>query len=200
MASTSAAGSGTAGASSSSTGATLRPPSDRVRGNHPRQSSGVFTAFTAKQIQGFKEAFSLIDQDSDGLITRADIEGMLGHLGQPTGKAQQDRLMASAQLRDGAEGNETINFTQFLTMFGEHLAELDEASDLIEAFECFDERDDGVIETGEMRYWLSEVGDRMSDKEIDRLLSGPFLDRSGKHFDYKAFVEAVKMTEPAEVS
>ncbi|KAK0567053.1 hypothetical protein OC861_002924 [Tilletia horrida] len=184
----------------SSSGATLRPPSQRIRGNHPRQSSGVFTAFTAKQIQGFKEAFSLIDQDSDGLITRADLEGMLVNLGQPGGKADQDRLMASAQLRDGADGGETINFTQFLTMFGEHLAELDEAQDLIEAFECFDEKDEGTIEVGEMRYWLSEVGDRMTDKEIDRLLSGPFLDRSGKNFDYKAFVEAVKMTEPAEVS
>ncbi|KAE8224739.1 hypothetical protein CF319_g2405 [Tilletia indica] len=200
MADSQATGSNAA-AGSSSSASHLRPPQpDRIRGNHPRQSSGVFNAFTAKQIQGFKEAFSLIDQDADGLITRADLDGMMGSLGQPQGKTQQDRLMGSAQLRDGAEGMETINFTQFLTMFGEHLAELDEAHDLIEAFECFDERDDGVIETGEMRYWLSEVGDRMSDKEIDRLLSGPFLDRSGKHFDYKAFVEAVKMTEPAEVS
>ncbi|KAK0559895.1 hypothetical protein OC844_004097 [Tilletia horrida] len=194
-----------ASSSSSSSASHLRPPQEArtggIRGNHPRQSSGVFTAFTAKQIQGFKEAFSLIDQDADGLITRADLEGMLGNLGlgqaSPGGigegsgsgsgsSAGVERLMKAAPLRDGGEGTETINFTQFLTMFGEHLAELDEAHDLIEAFECFDERDEGVIETGEMRYWLSEVGDRMTDKEIDRLLSGPFLDRSGKHFDYKA--------------
>jgi myosin regulatory light chain 12 len=43
------------------------------------------------------------------------------------------------------------------------------------------------------------VGDKMSDAEIDRLLSGPFMDKAGKTFDYKAFVEAVKMSEPAEV-
>ncbi|KAK0537769.1 hypothetical protein OC834_000688 [Tilletia horrida] len=177
-----------ASSSSSSSASHLRPPQEArtggIRGNHPRQSSGVFTAFTAKQIQGFKEAFSLIDQDADGLITRADLEGMLGNLGlgqAPPGgsgigegsgsgsgngsSAGVERLMKAAPLRDGGEGTETINFTQFLTMFGEHLAELDEAHDLIEAFECFDERDEGVIETGEMRYWLSEVGDRMTDKE-----------------------------------
>ncbi|KAK0519269.1 hypothetical protein OC835_007580, partial [Tilletia horrida] len=134
-----------ASSSSSSSASHLRPPQARtggIRGNHPRQSSGVFTAFTAKQIQGFKEAFSLIDQDADGLITRADLEGMLGNLGlgqaSPGGSgigegsgsgsgsgssAGVERLMKAAPLRDGGEGTETINFTQFLTMFGEHLAE-----------------------------------------------------------------------------
>lgn len=77
--------------------------------------------------------------------------------------------------------------------------QLDEASDLVSAFECFDEKDDGKIDAAELRYWLSEVGDRMTDAEIDRLLSGPFMDRGGRTFDYKAFVEAVKMSEPAEL-
>lgn len=78
------------------------------------------------------------------------------------------------------------------------------------AFECFDERDEGKIDAGELRYWLGEVGDRMQDEEvsaaalcnrtkcplthpclpacqqIDRLLSGPFMDRGGRNFDYKA--------------
>lgn len=85
--------------------------------------------------------------------------------------------------------------------------QLDEAPDLLAAFECFDERDEGTIDAGELRYWLGEVGDRMSDDEvrrearqaqagrrgqtadcrqIDRLLSGPFMDRGGRKFDYKA--------------
>lgn len=34
------------------------------------------------------------------------------------------------------------------------------------AFECFDERDEGKIDAGELRYWLSEVGDRMKDEEV----------------------------------
>ena len=37
------------------------------------------------------------------------------------------------------------------------------------------------------------------NQQIDRLLSGPFMDRAGKKFNYKAFVEAVKMSEPAEL-
>ncbi|EPQ26812.1 uncharacterized protein PFL1_05790 [Pseudozyma flocculosa PF-1] len=174
-----------------------------LKGNHPRQSSssGVYNTFSPKQIQGFKEAFNMIDQDGDGLISRADLAGMLQNLGQEPKPSTLDAHFASAGSSSSSSGSAsaTINFTQFLTMFGEHLAELDEASTLVDAFECFDERDQGVIDAGEIRYWLSEVGDRMTEQEIDRLLSGPFTDRSGKNFDYKAFVEAIKMSEPAEL-
>ncbi|PWN97699.1 EF-hand [Tilletiopsis washingtonensis] len=166
---------------------------------HPRQSSGVYNTFSAKQIHGFREAFSMLDADGDGAISRADLAALLANLGVPDARADVERLVAAATMKDGAPGAERINFTQFLTMFGEHLSELDEAPDLLAAFECFDERDEGTIDAGELRYWLGEVGDRMSDDEIDRLLSGPFMDRGGRKFDYKAFVEAVKMSEPASL-
>lgn len=66
----------------------------------------------------------------------------------------------------GANGSPSVNFTQFLTMFGEHLSELDEAFELSEAFASFDEKDDGVLDAAELRYWLKEVGDRMTDAEV----------------------------------
>lgn len=66
----------------------------------------------------------------------------------------------------GANGAPSVNFTQFLTMFGEHLSELDEAFELSEAFASFDEKDDGVLDAAELRYWLKEVGDRMTDAEV----------------------------------
>ena len=164
-------------------------------GNHPRQSSSaLYTAFSPKQIQGFKEAFNMIDTDSDGLITQADIATMLGNLGVDSSPAA-----LQSYFKNGNSANAGVNFTQFLTMFGEHLAELDDQTVLMEAFECFDEKDVGKIDAQELRFWLSQVGDKMTDKEIDRLLSGPFMDKSGKMFDYKAFVEAVKMSEPAEI-
>ncbi|EST09405.1 EF-hand domain protein [Kalmanozyma brasiliensis GHG001] len=178
------------GGASSSTSSSL----GRKMGNHPRQSSSaLYTAFSPKQIQGFKEAFNMIDTDSDGLISHADVAAMLSNLGTDASPSS-----VSAYFRPGSSSG-GVNFTQFLTMFGEHLAELDDQSVLMEAFECFDEKDVGRIEAQELRFWLSQVGDKMSDREIDRLLSGPFMDKSGKYFDYKAFTEAVKMSEPAEI-
>ncbi|SNX81994.1 related to Myosin regulatory light chain 2-A, smooth muscle isoform [Melanopsichium pennsylvanicum] len=168
--------------------------SPRKMGNHPRQSSSaLYTSFSPKQISGFKEAFNMIDTDSDGLITQSDLATMLNNLGVDSSPSTLAAYFKSSSNSAG------LNFTQFLTMFGEHLAELDDERVLMDAFECFDEKDEGKINADELRFWLSQVGDKMTDKEIDRLLSGPFMDKSAKLFDYKAFVEAVKMSEPAEL-
>lgn len=59
-----------------------------------------------------------------------------------------------------------VNFTMFLTMMGEHLLELDPEADMLEAFACFDENDEGKVKVEEMRKWLSEVGDRMDSQEV----------------------------------
>lgn len=62
-----------------------------------------------------------------------------------------------------------VNFTMFLTMMGEHLFEFDTEAELIEAFECFDENDTGVVKCDEMQQWLSEVGERMDQSEVRSL-------------------------------
>jgi len=85
-----------------------------------------------------------------------------------------------------------VNFTMFLTMMGEHLFEFDAESDLIEAFECFDEDDSGVVKGEDVRKWLKDVGERMSDDEIDRLLKGPFTDRQG-NFNYREWVKVLRL-------
>lgn len=48
--------------------------------------------------------------------------------------------------------------------------QMDESADLVAAFECFDERDEGKIDAAELRYWLSEVGDRMKPEEVSSLV------------------------------
>ena len=66
-----------------------------------------------------------------------------------------------------------ITFPMFLTMMGEHLYEFDTEAELLEAFECFDENDSGVVKCDEMRKWLSEVGEKMDQTEV--CLSRPVL-------------------------
>ena len=46
-----------------------------------REPSGVFSLFQPQQIQQFKEAFSLIDQDRDGLIGERDLKDTFASLG-----------------------------------------------------------------------------------------------------------------------
>lgn len=46
-----------------------------------RVSSNVFSMFDQAQIQEFKEAFNLIDQNHDGFIDKEDLQDMLHSLG-----------------------------------------------------------------------------------------------------------------------
>lgn len=64
------------------------------------------------------------------------------------------------------ENERGINFTMFLTMMSERLFEFDTEAELLEAFESFDENDSGMVKVEEMRKWLSEVGERMDEREV----------------------------------
>lgn len=49
-----------------------------------RATSNVFAMFDQAQIQNFKEAFNMIDQNRDGFIDKEDLHDMLASLGKNT--------------------------------------------------------------------------------------------------------------------
>ena len=48
----------------------------------PRATSNVFAMFDQSQIQEFKEAFNMIDQNRDGFVDVDDLKDMLASLGK----------------------------------------------------------------------------------------------------------------------
>merc|ERR1712193_369546 len=83
----------------------------------------VFSLFTQTQIQEFKEAFNMIDQNRDGFISQEDLGGMFSSMGKDH---PADYLEAMIK-----EASADINFTTFLTLFGEklHGTDPDDAGD-----------------------------------------------------------------------
>nr|XP_014348636.1 PREDICTED: kinesin-like protein KIF21B [Latimeria chalumnae] len=79
-----------------------------------RASSNVFSMFEQTQIQEFKEAFTLIDQNRDGFIDKEDLKDTYASLGKLNVK--DDELEAMLK-----EASGPINFTMFLNLFGEKL-------------------------------------------------------------------------------
>lgn len=66
--------------SSRKVGAGKAKPKKRAQ----RATSNVFAMFDQAQIQEFKEAFNMIDQNRDGFIDKEDLADMLASLGRPT--------------------------------------------------------------------------------------------------------------------
>uniref|UniRef100_A0A3B4XAU6 Myosin light chain 5 n=1 Tax=Seriola lalandi dorsalis TaxID=1841481 RepID=A0A3B4XAU6_SERLL len=79
-----------------------------------RASSNVFSMFEQTQIQEFKEAFTLIDQNRDGFIDKEDLKDTYASLGKLNVKDNELEDMLK-------EATGPINFTMFLNLFGEKL-------------------------------------------------------------------------------
>lgn len=65
--------------SSRKVGTTKRPGQGKRKVR--RTTSNVFAMFGQDQIQEFKEAFNMIDQNRDGFIDKEDLQDMLNSLG-----------------------------------------------------------------------------------------------------------------------
>ncbi|KAJ3996786.1 hypothetical protein F5050DRAFT_1570778 [Lentinula boryana] len=161
-----------------------------------REPSGVFSLFQAPQIQQFKEAFQLIDHDKDGWVNESDLREIFTSLGITPTQATLDNLLSSrpGDTSSLSSTDKGINFTMFLTMMSERLFEFDTEPELLEAFESFDENDNGTVRVEDMRRWLGELADRMSEQEIDKFLKGPFTDRQG-NFNYREWIKVLRVNE-----
>lgn len=71
------------------------------------------SSFDQKTIQEFKEAFGIMDQDKDGVISKQDLKDLYATLGAIASDSQIDNMLKEAP--------GPINFTVFLTLFGERL-------------------------------------------------------------------------------
>ena len=67
-------------------------PTKSQKSRARREPSGVFSLFRPQQIQQFKEAFSLIDQNRDGLIGERDLKDTFASLGAHSHAAVLTRL------------------------------------------------------------------------------------------------------------
>ena len=86
-----------------------------------------------------KEAFNIIDQNRDGYIDKEDLIEILTSLGKNPTDEQLDLMLHEAP--------GPLNFTMFLTMFGEKLNGTDPDDVINNAFACFDEKHSGRWET-----------------------------------------------------
>lgn len=123
-----------------------------------RATSNVFAMFDQAQIQEFKEAFTMIDQNRDGFIDKEDLHDMLASLGKnPTDDYLESMI---------GEAPGPINFTMFLTMFGEKLNGTDPEDVIKNAFSCFDIQNTGYINEDKLRELLMTMGDRFTEEEV----------------------------------
>jgi len=129
-----------------------------------RQNSNVFNMLTKSQLSELKEAFILLDRDCDSKLSVEDLTIFLESIGSPFSDEQIREMIAEL------EPNPT--YIVLLTVIGERLGEIDSERELVEAFRMFDEDNDGLVEHGELKRWMTEEGEGMAKEQFEYLIRG----------------------------
>jgi calmodulin len=159
---------------------------------------------TEEQIAEFKEAFSLFDKDGDGTITTKELGTVMRSLGQnPTEAELQDMinevdadgmfpysLVLSLHLKPFLLyfnypnyiilGNGTIDFPEFLTMMARKMKDTDSEEEIREAFRVFDKDGNGFISAAELRHVMTNLGEKLTDEEVDEMIREADIDGDGQ--------------------
>uniref|UniRef100_A0A8C6NT61 Myosin light chain 2 n=1 Tax=Nothobranchius furzeri TaxID=105023 RepID=A0A8C6NT61_NOTFU len=128
-------------------------------------NSNVFSMFEQAQIQEFKEV------RCDELLRRLNVK-----------QEEIDEMLNEAP--------GPINFTVFLTMFGEKLKGADPEETILNAFKVFDPEGKGVLKKDYVTQMLTTQADRFSAEEMEQMFTAFPPDVAG-NLDYKNLVHII---------
>jgi len=142
-------------------------------------------AFSEDQIIEFQETFSIFDLKGDHRIQVSQIGEVLRALGQNPTEAEVKKLSATHR------AEERISFEVFLPIMQtiSRQSSGDTADDFIEGLRHFDKDGNGYISSAELRHLLTHLGEKLSDDEVEQLLTGQ--EDSQGNVNYEEFVRNV---------
>ncbi|GMI66497.1 calmodulin 7, Z-box Binding Factor 3 [Hibiscus trionum] len=128
---------------------------------------------TEDQISEFREAFNLIDKDSDGFITMEELAKVIQALDVNPTKEEVQSMISEV------DGNGTIDFDDFLNIMARKMKE-NVIDELQEAFKVFDRDQDGFISATELRQVMMNLGERLTVEEAEQMIREADLDGDGQ--------------------
>eukprot|EP00915_Cephaloidophora_sp_WS-2016_P002572 GHVH01003450.1.p1 GENE.GHVH01003450.1~~GHVH01003450.1.p1 ORF type:complete len:151 (+),score=41.48 GHVH01003450.1:52-504(+) len=135
------------------------------------------------QIAEFKEAFALFDSDGDGTISSKELGTVMRSLGQNPTEAELSDMINEVDV----DGSGSIDFSEFLSLMARKMKDTDSEDELREAFKVFDRDGNGFISAAELRHVMTNLGEKLSDEEVDEMIREADIDGDGQ-INYVEFV------------
>ncbi|KAI4538159.1 hypothetical protein MG293_011562 [Ovis ammon polii] len=136
-----------------------------------------------EQVAEFKEAFDKFDKDKDGTISVQELGTVMQEVGLKPSEAELKVLIA----RLDTDNNGIISFQEFLEAMAAGLQTSDTEEDLREIFCAFDQDNDGYISVDELRQATAQLGEKLSQDELDAMIREADVDQDGR-VNYEEFV------------
>lgn len=140
--------------------------------------------FTSEQIEEFRAAFDLFDQDGNNAISKEELGTVMRRLGlNPTDEELRDMIREHDQDESGQ-----IEFGEFCDMLAQRMEGDDKEESLRAAFRTFDQDGSGKISAQELRDVMHSLGERLTDADIEEMIREADIDGDNQ-IDYEEFVK-----------
>src|SRR5574343_1079248 len=130
---------------------------------------------TEEQRQEIKDAFDLFDTDGSGSIDAKELKVAMRALGFEPKKEEIRKMIADID----KDGSGTIDFQECLSMMAAKMAERDPREEIMKAFRLFDDDDSGSINFAKLKRVAKELGESMSDDELQERIDEADRDGDG---------------------
>jgi len=114
------------------------------------------------QVEEFKEAFMLFDEDNGGSIDDEEFENLMGMLGYTLSEEEIAQIFNAVD----EEGEGEILFDDFLTLMVVLMDSDEEEAQLESAFRILDKKQEGKIPLKQVQKLLKSLGEQLTSKEM----------------------------------
>lgn len=129
-----------------------------------------------EEIADLKEAFGMFDIDGDGTVTLTELREVMRSLGQDPTDAELVEMISSVD----DNGDNEIDFEEFLVLMAGRIGERDPDKELRDAFRVFDVDGSGSISRDELQKLMKQLGQNLTDGELDAMMNEVDTDGDGE--------------------
>ena len=132
---------------------------------------------TEDEVLEIKEAFDLFDSDHSGTIDTEELKQALSNLGIDAKNQTLQNMMNDIDKNQSG----TIDFDEFIQMMTAKMSDKDTPEDLRKVFDLFIGDDNAdKIELRHLKRVAKELGENMSDDELNEMIVRADTDKDGK--------------------
>lgn len=143
--------------------------------------------FDQSKTTAFKEAFEIFDLKGDGQISTEHTGLIVRAVGQNPTEAEVE--VYKGRLDPSKKGS--FDWDTFINFLDEIWNDADISAQITEAFHVFDEDGSGAISAVELKHVMTNLGEKLTDKEIDDIFCEGDVDGDGQ-IDYDEFMKMMQ--------
>merc|ERR1712142_574392 len=134
----------------------------------------------------WQQCLCLAPQAGTGRIPVKEVGMVMRALGMNPGEEELAGLVSQL--------DSTVALTQFENLVKDRINEVENIEELREAFSVFDRDGQGFISGAELRFMLTNLGEKLNDQEVDDMIKEAGIGSDGR-FRYNDFIKKLQSGE-----